>query len=221
MEIITHHPDIASLMCCSAGSQPEACAAVIASHLAFCPKCCAEMRRMQKIGAALFDMLEPAKLSEAAPIAAMRACEAETDTDDRWMGPPCKECSGDVPQPLAALIGERLDDLPWSWVAPGVWTYRVPLSKACGGDLRLFKIAPGNTLPAHENAGCELTIILRGSYTDEFGTYRRGDVAELDEGVACGPVACPDMGCICLTATERKLVFKDRIPRLMQALFSL
>jgi putative transcriptional regulator len=218
---ITHHPDVATLMCCSAGSQPEACAAVIASHLAYCPACRAEVRKMQKIGAALFDTLEPAKLSESAPIIAMRACESETGGDDRWMGAPCKACSGDVPPPLAALIGERLDDVPWRWVSPGVWTYRVPLSAGCAGDLRLFKIAPGHALPQYENAGYELTIILRGSYTDALGTYRQGDVADLDEGVAHGPVACPKKGCICLTATENKLRFKDRIPRLVQSIFGL
>lgn len=218
---ITHHPDIASLMCCSAGSQPEACAAVIASHLAYCPACRAEVRRMQKIGAVLFDTLEPAKLSDTAPIVAMRACESETGKTESWRSMPCKECSGDVPPPLAALIGEKLDDVPWRWVAPGVWTYRVPLSKGCHGDLRLFKIAPGHTVPAHENAGCELTIILRGSYRDENGTYRAGDVADLDEGVAHGPVACPQKGCICLTATETRLRFRDRIPRLLQSVFGL
>lgn len=218
---ITHHPDIASLMCCSAGSQPEACAAVIASHLAYCPACCAEVRRMQKIGAVLFDTLEPAKLSESAPIIAMRACESEKDANERWMGAPCKACKGDVPPPLAALIGERLDDVPWRWVSPGVWTYRVPLSQGCGGDLRLFRIAPGRTLPEREDAGCELTIILRGSYTDELGTYRAGDVADLDEGVAHGPVACPEKGCICLTATEKKLRFKSGLPRLLQSVFGL
>jgi putative transcriptional regulator len=218
---ITHHPDISSLMCCSAGSQPEPCAAVIASHLACCPKCREEVRRMQKIGAALFEKLEPAKMSEQAPVIAMRACESEADAHEGRVGVPCKECSGDVPPPLAALIGERLDDVKWRWLAPGIWTYPVPLSKGCKGDLRLFKIAPGKALPDHEHDGYELTLILRGSYTDENGTYRPGDVAELDEGVAHGPVACPQKGCICLTATEGKLRFKNWVARLLQPILGL
>lgn len=217
---ITHHPDIASLMCCSAGSQPEAFAAVIASHLAYCCQCRAEVCRMQKIGAALFDSLEPAKMSESAPIIAMRACQADSDADHR-RDAPCPECSGDVPRPLAALIGERLDDVAWRWLAPGVWTFPVPLSKGCCGDLRLFKIAPGKALPQHEHEGAELTLILRGSYTDAFGTYRAGDVADLDEGVAHGPVACPQKGCICLTATEGRLRFKGFLARMLQPILGL
>ncbi|MCC7253917.1 ChrR family anti-sigma-E factor [Hyphomicrobium sp.] len=218
---ITHHPDISTLMCCSAGSQPEACAAVIASHLACCPQCRAEVRRMQKIGVALFDMLEPSAMSESAPIIAMRACEQDNPDAAEGARVPClKACKGDVPAPLAALIGERLDDIPWRWISPGVWTFQVPLSKGCSGDLRLFKIAPGKALPEHEHEGSELTLILRGSYSDALGTYQPGDVADIDEGIAHGPVACPMKGCICLTATEGKIRFKNWLTRLLQPLFS-
>lgn len=176
---------------------------------------------MQKIGVVLFEKLEPTKMSESAPVIAMRACEAETEANEAWMGAPCKECSGDVPAPLAALIGEKLDDIKWRRVSPGVWTYLIPLSKGCSGDLRLFKIAPGKALPEHEHDGYELTLILRGSYTDEHGTYRAGDVADLDEGVAHGPVACPQKGCICLTATEGKVRFKGLLARLLQPILRL
>lgn len=218
---ITHHPDISSLMCCSAGSQPEACAAVIASHLACCAECREEVRRMQKIGAALFEKLEPAKMSASAPIVAMRACEQDVDDkggkgQEAWMGAPCKACAGDVPGPLAALVGDNLCDINWRWVAPGVWTYPIPLSEGCKGDLRLFKIAPGKALPEHDHDGYELTLILKGGYTDAHGTYQAGDVAELDEGVAHGPVACPHKGCVCLTATEGKVRFTGWLPRLLQ-----
>lgn len=218
---IKHHPDIASLMCCAAGSQPEAFAAVIASHLACCPCCRTEMRRMQEIGVALFDKLEPAALSASAPVAAMRACEAEIQADCDAAKASCTACAGDVPQPLAALIGERLDAVAWRWAAPGVWMFRIPLSKGCGGDLRLFKIAPGKSLPEHDHAGDELTLVLRGGYTDSTGSYRPGDVAELGEGAAHGPVACPQMGCICLTASDGKVRFTGWLPRLLQPILGL
>lgn len=218
---ITHHPDVATLLCCSAGSQPEACAAVIASHLACCPECRAEVRKMQRIGEALFDTLEPSTMSQSAPIVALRAGEAEARPAEAGVRVPCARCTGDVPPPLARLIGERLDEVPWRWIAPGIWTYRVPLSEGCCGDLRLFRIAPGRALPEHAHDGWELTLVLRGSYTDELGTFRQGDVADLDEGTEHRPVACPEQGCICLTATEKKLRFKSWLPRLLQPVLGL
>lgn len=206
---ITHHPDIANLMCCAAGSQPEAFAAVIASHLSLCKACCCEVRRMQQIGVALFDKLEPAKMSAPAPVVAMRAGEAEiaSKSDAAAPHPCCGLSAGGVPGPLVPLIGDSLDAIDWQPLAPGISVYRVPLSKGCGGELRLLKVEPGQKIPEHLHGGQELTLILRGSYTDVLGTYRQGDVADLDEATQHSPVACSKQGCICLMANEGKLAF--------------
>jgi putative transcriptional regulator len=221
---ITHHPDIANLMCCAAGSQPEAFAAVIASHLSLCKTCCCEVRRMQQIGVALFDKLEPAKMAEPAPVVAMRAGEAETasqkDGDAPAHHPCCGMTAGGVPGPLVPLVGDNLDTVDWHWLAPGVWVHTVPLSKGCCGELRLIKVAPGKKIPEHTHDGQELTLILRGSYTDALGTYRQGDVADLDEAAVHSPVACSKMGCICLMANEGKLEFTGTLARILQPLLN-
>lgn len=216
---ITHHPDVATLMSCAAGSQPEAFAAVVASHLSMCPKCRAEVARMQEIGAALFDRLAPARLSGPCPIARLRAAEADPDPGAAHH-PACAK-GIDVPPPLVPLIGARLDDVTWRWLAPGVEYHPIKLSSGCCGDLRLVKVAPGTALPEHGHSGMEQTLILRGSYCDELGTYRAGDFADLDDEVEHRPVACPEAGCICLMATERKLRFKGFLARLLQPLLGI
>lgn len=198
---ISHHPDISTLMCCSAGSQPEACAAVIASHLAMCAQCRAEVRRMQKIGVALFDTLEPEGLATPPPVAAMRAAEAD---EPAAKSEPCVLSAGEIPQLLVSCVGPCLDMMSWEPVTPGISTYPIGLSPGACGDLRLLKVEPGEGLPEHTHAGWELTLVLRGSYTDEFGTFRPGDVADLDNEVTHRPVACPKEGCICLMASEHR-----------------
>jgi putative transcriptional regulator len=207
---IKHHPDIATLMSCAAGSQPEALAAVMACHLAKCPACADEVARMAEIGVALFDKLEPAQLSAAAPVIAARAAEAD-------VVPAAAEASaGDVPFPIADRVGASLDLVPWRMIGPGLWHYPIPLSKGASGDLRLFKVAPGKKLPDHGHRGEELTLLLRGSYHDELGTFEEGDIADLDDEVEHQPVADEISGCICLIASERKARFKGLIARLMQ-----
>ena len=159
---IRHHPDFASLMCCAAGSQPEAFAAVIASHLSVCADCRAEVGRMEQIGVALFDALPPADVVSRAPVVAMRAGEAETageveidvieepraaqTGDDVRRGDIARGDvpRGDIPRPLVAVLGARLDDLAWSWKGPGIWTHSVPLSEHADGELLLIKVAPGD-----------------------------------------------------------------------------
>ena len=202
---ITHHPDISTLMCCAAGSQPEAFAAVVASHLALCPECRAEVRHMQEIGVALFDKLEPVPVSCQPPVVAMRAAEAEVANPPSDREAIADICKTGVPMPLAKHVGCCLHDVPWQTVAPGIATYTIPLSKGCCGTLKLVMLQPGIALPQHGHDGAELTLVLTGSYTDETGTYRPGDVADLDEEVTHKPVACPRDGCVCLTASYREM----------------
>lgn len=207
---ITHHPDVATLMSCAAGAQPEALAAVIAAHLSMCPRCAAEVGKMQEIGVALFAGLPAAEIGREAPIVAARALEAETD------GPAVAVTAGDIPAPIAALVGARLDDIPWKRLAPGIWHYPIPLSAGAAGDLRLIKVAPGKKIADHGHGGEELTLLLQGSYRDEIGTFRTGDVADLDTEVEHNPVADAETGCVCLIANERKARFKGLLARLMQ-----
>lgn len=217
---ITHHPDIASLMCCAAGSQPEAFAAVIASHLAACPACRAEVGHMQRIGSALFDALEPAAVAGGAPVVAARAAEQDIPA-----APAATQAAGaeapEVPYPLLPVVGSSLDDVAWRWMAPGVWTFPLPLSRDAGGDLRLIKVAPGKALPEHGHDGAELTLVLRGRYTDCTGSYGVGDVADLDPETQHKPVACPSEGCICLAATDGKLRFKSPLARILRPILGL
>ncbi|HRO49686.1 MAG TPA: ChrR family anti-sigma-E factor [Hyphomicrobium sp.] len=210
MTTITHHPDISTLMCCAAGSQPEAFAAVVASHLALCPECRDEVRRMQEIGVALFDKLEPVPVSCQPPVVAMRAAEADVGSLQADREAIADICKTGVPMPLAKHVGCCLHDVPWQTVAPGIATYTIPLSRGCYGSLKLVMVQPGIALPLHGHTGAELTLVLTGSYTDEIGTFRAGDVADLDEEVTHRPVACPQNGCVCLTASACEAPFEGK-----------
>lgn len=211
---ITHHPGLESLMSCSAGSMPEAFAAVMAAHIATCPQCQKDLAVMEDIGVALLDQLSPTALSEPAPVMAFRRLEAEAAGPDTHAG----STIGDVPEVLVPVVGSYLDDIKWKKLANGITHYQIPLSKTAQGDLRLIKIAPGTALPEHGHGGSELTLILRGAYSDKTGTYRTGDVADLTDNIEHQPVADAHDGCICLVATDSKLRFKTLMARMMQPL---
>jgi putative transcriptional regulator len=209
---IKHHPDVSTLMSCAAGSQPEAIAAVMAAHISMCPKCSAELRGMEEIGAALFEDVPPCSVVRSAPVIAARACEA--DIEESLGG----DAKSEVPMSLQPLVGIDFDAIAWKRLAPGVWHYPLRLSEGAKGDLRLLKVAPGKALPDHGHGGAELTLTLRGSYHDKFGRFGRGDVADLDEDVEHQPIADGTEGCICLVASSEKARFKGLIARLVQPL---
>ncbi len=204
---ISHHLDDSTLMSCAAGSQPEALAAVVSSHLAVCPRCRAELKKHALIGEALFESLKPEPVVREAPVVALRAGEAMTAPE---------EPEGEMPPALRAAIDGRFDDIPWRRAAPGVWHYPLPLSEGAKGDLRLLKVAPGTKLPEHGHGGTELTLVLDGSYSDEFGVYRRGDVADMGDDMEHRPIADAEQGCVCLAASDAKPRFTGMFARLLQ-----
>lgn len=209
---ITHHPEFESLMSCSAGSMPEAFAAVMASHIEVCSVCRKELSLMQEIGVAMFEKVAPLPLSQQVSVSALGADEAGLDDDHRLT------VSNDVPRAIAGVIGHSLDIVPWKRLSPGVWQHHIALHQPNRGELRLIKVAPGQKLPEHGHRGSEITLVLRGAYSDNTGRYQAGDVSDLSEDMAHAPVADEKDGCICLIATENRLQFKGRIARLVQPL---
>lgn len=207
---ITHHADPATLMSYAAGSLPEPLAAVIACHLAMCPGCRAEVRRLERVGAILLERMPASPVRIAPPSRAVLASmEAELE-------PTAPVARGDVPAPLARMVGPRLDGIAWKRLGVGVWHLPLPLSEGQRGDLRLLKVAPGQVMPEHGHGGAELTLLLHGSYRDEIGVFRAGDIADLDEDVEHQPVADPVEGCICLIASVEKARFKGLVARMIQ-----
>ncbi len=219
---IKHHLDDATLMSLSAGALPEALALVAVCHLETCAHCRARLSEMDMLGGALLETVEPSPLSEGLT----ERMAAYFDTDNvrsfplhrararRADGKP----EGEVPAALEKLVGARLDDLRWQWLAPGIRQHTVELPSAERGTLRLLRIKAGMRIPEHGHAGSELTLVLRGAYHDRFGRFVPGDVADLDEDAEHEPRVDPDGECICLVATEQSARFKGVLSRVLQPL---
>lgn len=189
--MITHHLDIATLISCSAGSQPEALAAVTAAHLAVCASCTAQLAKAHVIGEAMFASLHPVALSQSAPTAFSTPAARSPSAD------------GSIPLPAICTLGHDRSDIQWDKVASGVWTAPIPLSAEANGSLHLLKLAPGVTQPSAQTSGSKLSIVVSGSYQDGDKTFLPGDVADYDTQSDHVKAANPDTGCVCLIATDR------------------
>jgi putative transcriptional regulator len=203
---ITHHLDDATLMSFSAGSLPNTLAAVAAAHISMCERCRSELAVHERIGAALVDSLTPAAMAGAVP--------PMPQSND--MAPaPSHMPLGEVPHPLARLIGANLDEVRWRWIGPGLW--HRPLPVGGGGSLQLLRGAPSARVPEHTHGGGELTLVLRGALVDATGRYGPGDITDLDEAIEHhAPEADVREGCICVIANEHPTRFRGLLARLMQ-----
>ncbi|CTQ53377.1 Transcriptional activator ChrR [Roseibium album] len=211
---VHHHLDDSTLLRYASGDLDDAFSTIVASHLAVCEDCRQALRVAEDIGGGLLDTEAPAPL---AADALDRIMSGVTAKPLRTARPSQRtESSADVPIPLRRFIGDRLDGISWTTVAPGIRRHRISLDTP--SSLYLLHIGPGKAVPEHGHGGAEMTLILSGAYRDALGRFGPGDIADLDEHVEHQPRVEPDEPCICVVATEAQTRFKGFFSRLLQPL---
>ena len=106
--------------------------------------------------------------------------------------------------PLINLVGP-LQDIKWKQVFKGFNEFEPKINDK--DELKLIKMDPGASIPLHSHGGKEYILVIEGSFSDEYGEYSKGDVQINDQQIKHTPVACNSEGCICLTITERDVIF--------------
>jgi putative transcriptional regulator len=200
-----HHPQSDTLWAYAAGSLDEASSVLVASHLALCPSCRAEVRRMEALGGEMLEDVGTASVSVNSFDAVMARLESPVQMKTAAKPLPQPANDSVLPRPLRDYVGAGVDSITWRKLTSGVEYFDLPV-RAEGRRARLLKIAPGTRVPSHGHGGEELTMVLAGGYTDEFGSYARGDVETADVSQVHQPVADAGEPCICLTVTRGALI---------------
>jgi putative transcriptional regulator len=219
---IRHHPQDETLLAYAAGTQVTALAAVIACHLACCPRCRAEVRRMERIAGALLERAAEQELSRGAmerTLARLPQVAPEVEPKTK-AGGVREQTDGVLPPPLSRHLGMGIDDIPWKELARGVEQFKIKMPRN-GGDLRLLRVQAGKKLLRHGHYGSELTLVLKGAYHDETGEFRAGEVADLDEDIEHRPKVTDDGECICIIAGESHPRYKSLKVRLLRPFLGL
>lgn len=211
MTNIKHHLTDELIMGYSAGKLPEAIDLLIATHISMCDECRAALESFDALGGALLEddslVTQVADMSEDS-LAATLALIGELPKAEP------KPVPSDVPAPLADYIGGRLQDVRWRPVGLGV---RQAILETEGEAVaRLLHIPAGVAMPEHSHGGLELTLVLKGAFSDEDGYFGPGDVEIADEDTDHTPVADEGEDCYCLAVTDASLKFKSLLPKLVQ-----
>lgn len=225
---LAHHLTDETVQDYACGSLGPAMETLIACHLTVCRSCRWRASMADAVGGLLLaeqdevpvsgpaaDVLArvrtAATSSERTSVQAADAMSATTKASG--FGKPA--CS-DAPRPLARLLPADLDDLPWRRIAPGIRQFNLSERHRRDGVFKLLHLSPGVTLMSHGHSDRELTYVVRGSYTDSFGRFNSGDIADLDESKAHRPVVDTDEPCIALIATNSPARYSGIFGRLLQ-----
>lgn len=216
MTEIRHHLTEELLMAYSAGSLPEAFSLLIATHVSMCDACRADLAACDAVGGAVLGDCAPAELSDDS-LKATLALIASNVAMAEDVQAPAVPVDPDIPAPLRDYIGGGLDKVKWRSLGGGVSQAILATSKEA--TIRLLKIPGGTSVPDHGHRGTEMTLVLKGAFSDEFDRFARGDVEVANEELHHTPVAEEGEDCICLAATDAPLRFRGFIPRIAQPFF--
>ena len=215
--MIKYHPDTRFLTEYAAGCLPRPRALCVAAHLHYCPHCKRKLRDLTNVGAALFMSQEPAAVSGADFERLMRRIdelpeEAAPPPED-WQAP----ASPILPAAIHHLAGGDLERLKWRALGKSFRFFTL-LSDAGEGSSALLHIRAGGRVPSHRHTGDEITVVLKGSFSDREDYYHLGDFVVRSGDDTHSPVASQHEDCLCLAALEAPITMTSWFHRLMQPL---
>lgn len=114
---------------------------------------------------------------------------------------------------LQRFVRHDLEDLEWRTMS-GI---KQSVIAAGGfGEASIIRIRAGKRTPAHGHQGLEVTLVLKGGFSDGYGQYRRGDICVADEGVEHQPIADPDEDCVVFMVSAAPMKLVGTVDRMIQ-----
>jgi putative transcriptional regulator len=89
----------------------------------------------------------------------------------------------------------------WKKIMRGLEYYELPL-ECRRSHAQFIKAKPAAKMPHHGHRGVEITLVLDGGYSDEFGNYHRGDLIVMDSDMDHAANACREYGAVTLVVSS-------------------
>lgn len=211
---VSHHPGDETLHKFSVGLLEPGLRIVVAVHLEGCVRCRGWVGDLEILGGMLLSEMPPTPMAPDALAKALARLDERGHAIEviRQQGLP----GFSLPKAL-----EPCALSPWRWFGPGMHWSRVRLPWAAEANVVLFRIGPSRRMPVHTHTGLELTQVLVGSFSDQFGQFVAGDLQEADGTIKHQPVVDNARACICLAAVEGRIHPDGRIAPLVQRIMGL
>lgn len=227
--MIKHHPDHNMLTEYCAGTLDWALSLGITTHLHFCSECRNTVAQLNSIGGGLLNQCPQEQVSQDVFSNLMAQIQASETTTMAVISAP-------VEQPLHPSITKdrMLTNLPkvvrkllpkdkalrWKSVSPNLKMARL----AAGQDkyeVAFHRICSGGKVAQHDHGGLEVTIVLKGSFSDGDGIYTPGDFLVRHPGEVHRPTAAQNEDCLCFSICEAPVRVTGLLGRLINPFLSI
>ena len=202
--MITSHPETELLLEYSSGSLPLAPSIAVTTHLQFCGSCTATADALGDIGGNLLESQESVDVSDSL----LDRVLSKLDEPESLTYQKEKVCSDKIGSQLPPYVRGLLpNSLDWSSLSSSLKVAPISVGET-RYELALHRISAGGKVPKHDHNGQEITVVLKGSFSDEDGVYQAGDFLVKDPGESHRPIAAQNDECICLSVSEGPIKLK-------------
>lgn len=202
-----YHPPMEMLAAYTAGSLKLSQAVCVSAHIEMCKECQRVQRELEMVGTVLLEQQETSDMPQELKSTVLAMLDDEPAPEPVRAEPP-----KGLPRCLATFGVQDLGSLAWRKLWPSIQAAQISGSKEPEA-VELLRIGAGASMAKHRHIGEEVTLILKGSFSDEDGVYGPGDFL-LRAGKECHkPQASRDAECLCLTTQEGPIQFEGWLLR--------
>ena len=217
--MVKYHPDSRFLTDFSAGNLPDTQALCVSTHLHFCQSCRQKVSELTALGELLFQQQASADIEDNAFNELMEKIDSlehvRSDESIESITTVNHETSPEfMPQLLHKLSNGDLENLVWKSIGKKLRYSRLN-SNSSEQETALFHIRAGGSIPHHRHKGDEITVILKGSFSDLDDQYHVGDFIVRTKGEKHAPVASQDEDCLCLSTLDAPIQMSNWFLRLL------
>jgi putative transcriptional regulator len=197
--MINKHPAQELLVEYTTGSLSVAPTISITTHLQFCDQCRHMTESLAAIGGELLEETKAIPVSTDLLERVLSCLDEPGSTAESVSirrAPVVDETIAMLPQFVKQFLPEG--NLDWRFLSPSLKKSVISVGEDIH-ELALHLIKAGGKAPEHGHNGSEITVVLKGSFSDEDGVYHPGDFIVREPGEVHRPTAARNEECICLS----------------------
>lgn len=207
--MIKHHPNNQLLAEYCAAQLPLALSVAVSAHIEMCSLCQTALHK-----------IESAQAEQTWQQADVEVCDFGDLLQD-ILATPCTDKKSKPKADLIVKLAKHHYQLPRAfrsfqsirWSSMGAIKKARLISDEESVRASLLHIIKGAEIPTHTHKGYEVTLLLAGSFSDESGSYNKGDFILLDNENTHSPKA--NENCVCYTVQDAPLYFTHGVSKIL------
>jgi putative transcriptional regulator len=213
-----HHPDKNLLIEFAAGTIDHGQSIAVSSHLHYCVRCRTDVANLERIGGAMINMSTDTDTDsdDAPPAASFDALmhkinQLDDDTTTHSSEPTTPKQYAALPRVIRKMLCQPAK---WKRITTSLSSANLIAGQNKYG-ISLQKIDAGGSVPQHDHRAAEITVVLKGSFSDEDHMYQQGDFLLKNAGDIHRPIASSNEDCLCLAVEQAPVKLTGVFNRLL------